>query len=125
MVSAPGSLAPVTVILGITGDLEGQFILGYEAETALNVARSMLGNPEYAEFDEMAKSALSELGNMIGGMTSTGLSDLGYLCNLSPPSLLTSQSGTISMSASTMISLPLQSSAGDFFVCIGLRDSNN
>ena len=117
------ALDPVTVILGITGDLEGQFLIGYQKSTALNIARAMMGNPDYPELDEMGKSALSELGNMIGGLTSTGLSDMGFFCNLSPPTLVTTDMGSISTGTPLMISLPLKSSAGDFRVCVGLREN--
>jgi len=117
------ALDAVTVILGITGDLEGQFLLGYNNTTALNIARVMLGNPDYPELDEMGKSALSELGNMIGGLTSTGLSDLGFFCNLSPPTLVTTSAGTICTGTPVMIALPISSSAGDFRVCVGLREN--
>ena len=113
---------PVAIILGITGDLEGLFLIGYSQDTALNIARTMMGNPEYPQIDDMCRSALSELSNMIGGMTSTGLSELGYFCNLEPPAFLTAETGN-SLNSQTMIALPFSTPVGDFRVCVGLREA--
>jgi chemotaxis protein CheX len=124
MVTGSDALDPITVILGITGDLEGQFLLAYSKDTALGIARSMMGNSDYPEFDDMCKSALAELGNMIGGMTSTGLAEMGYFCNLSPPSVVTTEQGTISLGMPTMICLPITTGQGAVRVCIGLKSAN-
>ena len=115
------ALDTVSVILGVTGDLEGHFLLGCPQETALGIARTMLGNPDYPELDEMCISALAELGNMIGGMTSTSLADMGYLCSLSPPSVVTTDGGPADIHLPMMICLPISTTAGGFRVCIGLR----
>lgn len=121
--SSPDQLAAVTVMLGITGDVEGQFLLGCDIGTALNIARVMMDNPAYPELDDLCVSALSELGNMIGGLTATGLSEMGMLCSLTPPSVVFDSGGKISLGVPLIIALPFSSSVGDLRICVGLRNS--
>lgn len=115
------ALDAVTVMLGITGDIEGQFLLGCDAQTALNIARVMMDNPEYPELDELCRSALAELGNMIGGRTATNLAEMGLLCSLTPPSVVSSTDGLVSLGIPVMIAWLFSTPAGELRFCIGLR----
>jgi len=123
-VHGTSALDAVTVMLGIAGDVEGQFMLGCDAQTALNIARVMMDNPDYPELDELCRSALAELGNMIGGRTSTNLAEMGLLCNLTPPSVVSSTNGLISLEAPVMIAWRYSTLAGDLCFSIGLRDDD-
>ena len=118
-------LEPVSILLDLTGDLEGQFILGYDKDSALGVARGMIGDPEYPTFDDMCQSALSELGNMIGGLTATGLTELGYTCNIAPPIMLQGDNVKIRFTTPQLIALPIKTGAGNIKLCIALRLSSN
>lgn len=117
------TIEPVTVVLEISGDLSGQFLLGCQEDVALCIARAMMTNPEYAEFDDMCRSALAELGNMTAGMASTGLSEIGVMVDLLPPTVVSGNHGSIHFSVPVIIGLPLLSDAGDFRVYIALQDS--
>ena len=57
----------VAVIVGLTGKIRGQVIISLTVDTAIYIASLMMGGAPIAVFDEMAKSAISELGNMIMG----------------------------------------------------------
>jgi chemotaxis protein CheX len=118
------ALEPVTVLLEFTGDLVGHFVIGYTPETALNIARAMMMNPEHPELDEMSKSALSELGNMIGGMSSTGLTELGLACDLAPPLLIMGTNITVQFHVPVLVSLPISTSAGELKLSIGLKEAS-
>jgi chemotaxis protein CheX len=120
-----GALDAVTVLLGITGDIEGQFLLGCDAKTALNIARVMMDKPEYPELDGLCQSALAELGNMIGGRTSTNLAEMGLLCNLTPPSVLSSTNGMVSLGIPVMITWLFSTPAGELRFCVGLRGDDD
>jgi len=113
-------LDPITVFLSLTGDLEGQFVLGYEPSVALGIVRTMLGKPS-GELDNMALSALGELSNMIAGRTATDLAGMGYFCGIAPPLVLQGGGGTMQFSSPHLIALPIQSGAGQFHVYIGLK----
>ena len=75
------------VLVGVLGDLQGQVICGMTEETARRIVRQMLG-VESDVIDEMGKSAICELKNIIIGTASTNLSLVGYRCSITPPLLL-------------------------------------
>ena len=56
--SSLNSGEPVNVLIGITGDLEGNIMLGYTPETAKLIAQKMAGSKEIDEMDIYSKSAL-------------------------------------------------------------------
>jgi chemotaxis protein CheX len=120
-VKSEESMEPLTVVLGFTGDLEGHLFLGYQLNVALSVARAMMGNPLYPKLDEMCVSALSELGNMVGGTTATKLAGLGYVCNLLPPAVISTGQQPPETLVPLLIRLPLDTSSGPISICVGLR----
>jgi len=54
----------VCAILGVIGAVQGQVIYGFDESTARSVVSRMMMGAEVNEFDEMARSALGELGNI-------------------------------------------------------------
>lgn len=120
-IPASSPMEPVSVLLEMTGDLAGQFVFGCQPLVALDIARAMMMNPDYPDFDDMCRSALAELGNMIAGMASTGLSEMGIFVDLVPPLVVTGENISIRFSVPTIIGLPLTSSAGAIRVCIALK----
>ena len=75
---------PLFIMLGITGEITGQVCVVMGADTAKDIAsRMMMGMPVDA-LDDMAKSALSELGNMMMGNAATLLSNNSVLIDITP-----------------------------------------
>lgn len=122
-IPASSPMAPVSVLLEMTGDLAGQFVFGCQPPVALDIARAMMLNPDYPDFDEMCRSALAELGNMIAGMASTRLSEMGVVVDLVPPLVVTGENVSIHFSVPMIIGIPLNTSAGEIQVCIALKSS--
>ena len=56
-------------------------------QTAQKVASKMLGMP-VPSFDQLAASAIAELGNMISGTSMTNMSQLGLVCDITPPTII-------------------------------------
>ena len=77
----------VTVLVGVTGELEGNAIYSYSVECAIGIVSAMLGSP-VEQLDELAQSGIAELGNMITGRACMRLATNGYTCNIAPPMLL-------------------------------------
>ncbi len=75
------------IITGVTGMIEGQAIYGMSLLTVDRVASLMLGQPIHT-FDPLAASAVAELGNMITGNAMGLLSDAGFVCDITPPSIV-------------------------------------
>jgi len=76
------------VVVGFVGELTGDVVLGLREEVALRLASAMMGGWELSGLDDMGKSAISELGNMICGNACVSLSNQGRSVNLEPPRLL-------------------------------------
>lgn len=71
--------------VGVVGEMKGQAILAMTDYNAKDIASKMMFGMPVAEIDEMAASALNELGNMIMGNTATIFSTLGILIDITPP----------------------------------------
>ena len=97
---------PLFIMLGITGEITGQVCVVMGAETAKDIAsRMMMGMPVNA-LDDMAKSALSELGNMMMGNAATLLSNSNVLIDITPPTLLVG-SAILSSPEMAVVKVPL------------------
>ncbi|OYT72116.1 MAG: chemotaxis protein CheX [Armatimonadetes bacterium JP3_11] len=107
------------IVLGVTGQLEGQIIIGMSIFTADKIASKMLGTT-IRTFDELAASAIAELGNMISGAALTELAARGIQCNLSPPSLIRGTNVRISTLEIPTLVVPLQTEMGDVEINVGL-----
>lgn len=59
-----------------------------------------------SEFDDMARSAISELGNMVMGNAATILSNNNVMIDITPPTIITGTT-TIESPDSTMFKVPL------------------
>ncbi len=71
--------------VGVVGAMRGQVIIGIADGNAKDIASRMMFGMPVTELDEMASSALNELGNMIMGNTATIFSTLGILIDITPP----------------------------------------
>lgn len=85
------------IIIGFTGKMKGQVMISFEQEIALDIASKMIMMP-VTEMDDFAKSAISELGNMILGNAATIFSTQGTEIDITPPTIGT---GTMSFSHSS------------------------
>lgn len=80
--------------IGVTGHVKGDVFFGLEHDLALRIVSAMMGGYPIQELDELGKSAISELGNMISGNASTLLSRQGIVIDITPPHLLIGQEMT-------------------------------
>ncbi len=99
----------VVVIVGLTGAIRGQVVIAFTKESAIKVASAMMGGMPITELDEMSKSAISELANMIMGNTATLLANRGIGIEITPPSLLYGERLTITPGNMKTITIPLNS----------------
>ncbi len=114
----------VCAILGVVGTIHGQVIYGFDESTAKSVVSRMMMGAEVAEFDEMARSALGELGNIITGKASVSLESGGFPIEISPPTLVMAQNVRISSLKIPMIIVPLETDVGTIDIYVGLEQSD-
>lgn len=80
------------IIIGFTGERKGQVMIVLDESVALDLASRMIMMP-ITEMDDISKSAIAELGNMIMGNAATIFSNKGIAIDITPPTL---GKGTIS-----------------------------
>ncbi|NLP37608.1 MAG: chemotaxis protein CheX [Firmicutes bacterium] len=97
----------MVVLIGLTGDLQGNVAITMDLNLACNIASMMMGGVEVTTLDEMAKSAVAELGNMILGNTGILLAQIGIRIDVTPPTILTGEKMELSNQNALIIGVPL------------------
>lgn len=111
----------VIVVVGIVGEIKGQVAYTFNENTAKMIASTMMMGMPVEVFDEMAKSAISELANMISGNASTGIASMGLTIDIAPPTLITGENITIASSVKKNIIIPITTTAGIIDIWISLE----
>lgn len=101
--NSPYSVNQVIIMIGVIGKIKGQVWFELSNETARNIASIMMGGVPIPELDEISKSAVSEMGNMIMGNTSTLFANQSINIDITPPSLLTGEKIELSNRLSTIV----------------------
>ncbi|WMJ90538.1 chemotaxis protein CheX [Anaerocolumna sp. MB42-C2] len=78
----------LVIMIGITGEIRGQAMIAFPNSVACDIASKMIMMP-VTQLDELATSAVCELGNMIMGNTATIFSTKGIGIDITPPTLCT------------------------------------
>lgn len=101
----------VIIMIGVTGEMRGQVIIGFTLKKACDVASKMMMGMPVPDLDEISMSAISELGNMIMGNAATILSTKGVGIDITPPTVCR---GSISITTSFTknICIPLNLDSG-------------
>ncbi|SDS11795.1 chemotaxis protein CheX [Paenibacillaceae bacterium GAS479] len=83
-----GQTGFIWIQIQLIGQVNGEIVFGLSEDSALKIVSAMMGGFEISVLDEMGKSAISELSNMISGNASTRLSNQGVHVDITPPALL-------------------------------------
>jgi chemotaxis protein CheX len=79
----------VSVIFEVTGAVAGKVVIAGDRESMMRLAARMMMENRIEELEDVAISALGELGNMIGATAVSELSDNGYCCDITTSSVVT------------------------------------
>jgi chemotaxis protein CheC len=88
----------VGIYLTVSGSADGHIMLMYEPRTACAFVDLIMGNPPNAtdSLGEMERSALAEMGNVIGAFFLSALADAtGLRLWLSPPAVMVDMAGAL------------------------------
>lgn len=110
--SSPFTADKVIIIIGIAGDFRGQAFFAMDERTACNIASAMMFGMEVPALDEMSKSAIAELGNMIMGNVSTEFYNAGIKIDITPPTILVGSDMNISTKGVQTICVPIEIANG-------------
>lgn len=78
----------VVVVIGFTGDLRGNAIFAMGEDCAKSIASTMMMGTPVETFDEMAQSAVGELGNMLSANTCIEFASKGITADISTPTIM-------------------------------------
>ncbi|QTA38257.1 chemotaxis protein CheX [Thermosipho ferrireducens] len=111
---------PIVTVIGFNGAIEGNLIYSFSETTAIKVVSTMMGMP-YETLDELALSALGELGNMTSGSIAMNLEKNGYNVDITPPTVITGKEIKVTAEG-VILKLPLNIfEKGDFEIHMVLR----
>jgi len=111
----------VAIIVGIIGEVKGQIVYSLTEETAKQIASTMMMGMPVDAFDEMAKSAVSELSNMISGHASTAIAAKGFTIDIAPPTLITGKDVKVASNVKKVVVVPVTTTAGVLEINIALE----
>ena len=114
----------INIVCGVTGNLQGHIILGMGETTANRVASAMAGK-SLKVFDSFVASAIAELGNMISGNALMSLSESGFVCDITPPTIIRGANVEISTLEIPSISIHLETECGSLTVTVGLAEASS
>ncbi len=112
----------INILCGLTGEIQGQVIYGMSQPTALNIAGKMAGM-EIQAFDDLAASAIAELGNMVSGNSVTLLAEQGFVSDITPPTIIKGTNICVSSLDIPALVIPLTlGEIGQIDVNVALRE---
>ena len=97
------SVSGVALTIGMVGEKKGNVVYVLDLEGAKKIASTMMMGMPVDEFDDMAKSAVSELSNMLSANASINFSNQGINTDISIPALMYGENIEISMSTKEVI----------------------
>jgi chemotaxis protein CheX len=127
------SVSDVISTIGLTGDLKGYFMLRADLESARSFATLMaqnLGIPQEEDgpgpLGRLRKEAIGEISNQIAGRAIMLLSELGYDCNITPPTIITGENVYTDMvNFEKILRYLISGPFGKMTVFVGLKNGKN
>jgi chemotaxis protein CheX len=114
----PYTADDVSIQIDIIGDMIGKVIYTMHTPAACYVASKMMAGQPVSALDDISKSALAELGNMISGRVATILAGGDKFVDITPPRFevqATSASFVFPQQSMKLICIPLNLSEGLVF----------
>ncbi|SPF49630.1 putative inhibitor of MCP methylation, CheC [Candidatus Desulfosporosinus infrequens] len=111
----------VLVHISLVGTLRGAILIGMSLESAKQFASKMMMGMPVMEFDSIAQSAISEMGNMVCANSCTQFSLAGISgLDISPPILLIGCNGQATLPVPQTIAIHFSVDGIDINVYVGL-----
>ncbi|WP_250277330.1 chemotaxis protein CheX [[Clostridium] colinum] len=101
----------INISIGIVGDIKGKVNYAFDLNVALFIASKMMFM-EVNTLDDISKSAICELSNMISGAIATIFSNNGKVIDITTPKL---EENYLNCDVDKFVSIPLELEAGKIF----------
>lgn len=112
----------VIIVLGIVGAVKGNVVYTMGLETARQMASTIMMGMPVDEFDDMAKSALSELTNMLTANAATNFSKVGVSIDISTPTMLQGINVSVKMGSEQILCVELFANGLPVYVNIAFEN---
>lgn len=111
------------ISISMVGPLKGAILIGIEIDSAKKFASKMMMGMDVPELNELAQSAISEMGNMVCATACTYYSQAGINgLEISPPVLLIGEGGQVKLSVPKVVVVKFAVDDIDVDVYIGLTN---
>lgn len=97
----------VVMLVGIVGGIKGNVAYALDIESAKKIVSKMMMGMPVEELDEMGKSALSELSNMLTASAVTIFSQRDIVVDISPPTLLEGENVSLKIGSGKVLCIQL------------------
>lgn len=121
----PHISAGISTYVGLTGALRGRVIYDMNKQTAINLATVMNDEPQVG-MNNMVRSTINELANMITGNAATRLCEAGFKVDITPPTfIIGSDTEVYSYRSMEHLVVPLETRCGMVSLSISLTDEKD
>ncbi|HHY38019.1 MAG TPA: hypothetical protein GX507_03735 [Clostridia bacterium] len=118
----PAESLEVTVIIGLTGDIEGNVFYTFSSEAAAAISEHAgLEPPEGTKEDRVRVSLLCEVANMISGRATVGFERFNRECRLTPPAIIEGRAVRMSTLGQDKIVLPFGVDTHPFVIHVAIK----
>lgn len=122
---SPFNTDNILINLGITGSLKGSVVISMAENTAKDIASRMMMDMPVEELNDLAKSALCELGNMILGNVATLFFNEGTQIDITPPTLFRAEHVQISNINMVIICIPLETEKHRIVLDVAIKEAGS
>jgi len=121
LVGSTFSYDGVLINLAVVGSIKGVILIGMDIDSAKRFASKMMMGMEVTDFDALAQSAVSEMGNMVCANACTQFSKIGIDgLDISPPTIMIGQGGQATLPVPQTIIIHFLVDSIDVKVYVGL-----
>jgi chemotaxis protein CheX len=115
------SMKGVAVVIGVTGQVTGRIVFDMSEATSLKLAEKLNGE-KFDDFNDMARSTIAEIANMITGRAVTKLDKEGLAFDFTPPTIISGTNLNIYESEMEALIIPLDTGMGIVEINIAFKE---
>ena len=119
----PAPSNEISIIIGLTGFIEGQVVYSLKEHTAARIAEAVKPNERIKVDSDFIESSIAEIANIITGRATIELSGKDKILYITPPSVIIGKNYSIGFLKLKTISVNLGSRFGTMEVNIAIKKS--
>jgi chemotaxis protein CheX len=112
----------ISIIIGITGFIQGQVVYSLKDHTAYRIAQSIAPKSALKIDNALIESTIAEIANIITGRTTVQLSGEDKILHITPPTVIIGKDYSINFIKLKTISVSLSSRFGTLEVNVAIKE---